>query len=67
MIEPDKRRAIFLLSQEGMGVREIARRLGVSRGAVRAIIRQRGALPTLRRKDKLRIDPEFLRKLHEGM
>ena len=41
MIEPEKRKAIYLLSQEGMGVREIARRLRVSRKAVRRIIRGR--------------------------
>ena len=34
MIEPDKRKAIFLLHQEGMSIREIARRLGVSRNTV---------------------------------
>lgn len=64
MIEPEKRKAIFLLSQEGMGAREIARRLGISRGAVRAIIRQRGSVPTATRKDKIHVDPELLRKLH---
>jgi len=31
MIATDKRKAIFLLHQEGMEVREIVRRLGVSR------------------------------------
>ena len=43
MIATDKRKAIFLLHQEGMAVREIARRLGLSRNTVRAIIRQEGA------------------------
>jgi transposase len=42
MIATDKRKAIFLLHQEGMEVREIARRLGVSRNTVRVIIRQGG-------------------------
>ena len=42
MIEPEKRKAIFLLSQEGMGAREIARRLGISRNTVREIIRDKG-------------------------
>lgn len=65
MIEPEKRKAIFLLSQEGMGAREIARRLGISRGAVRAIVRQRGAVPTATRKDKIHLDPELLRRLHK--
>ena len=45
MIETDKRKAIFLLHQEGMSVREIARRLGLSRNTVRAIIRQEGTTP----------------------
>ena len=45
MIEPEKRKAIYLLSQEGMGVREIARRLRVSRKTVRRIIRNGGEVP----------------------
>jgi hypothetical protein len=32
MIEADKRKAIFLLHQEGMGVRPIARQMRVSGG-----------------------------------
>lgn len=65
MIEADKRKAIFLLHQEGMSVREIARRLGVSRNSVRAVIRQKGAMPQRVRKDKIRMDPELLRRLYE--
>ena len=42
MIEPEKHKAIHLLSQEGMSVREISRRLRVSRKAVRRIIRHGG-------------------------
>ena len=64
MIEPDRRKAVFLLHQEGMSVREIARRLGLSRNAVRGIIQQKGATPHATRADKLRIDPELLRQLH---
>ena len=45
MIATDKRKAIFLLHQEGMPAREIARKLGVSRNTVRDIIRQGGVLP----------------------
>ena len=45
MIEPDKRKAIFLLHQGGMSIRAIARRLGVSRNSVRQIIQQNGAMP----------------------
>lgn len=64
MIEPEKRKAIFLLSQEGMGVREISRRLAVSRNVVRSIVRQGGELPVSSRKDKIRIDPELLQRLY---
>jgi transposase len=67
MIETDKRKAIFLLHQEGMEVREIARRLGVSRNAVRSIIRQQGAPPSPReRRDKQRLDEELLRRLYQA-
>ena len=38
MIDADKRKAVFLLHQEGMGGREIARRLGLGRNTVRRII-----------------------------
>ncbi len=66
MIATDKRKAIFLLHQEGMGVREIARRLGVSRYVVRTIIRQQGAPPSPReRSDKQRLDEELLRRLYQ--
>jgi len=64
MIEPEKRKAIFLLSEEGMGVREISRRLHVSRNTVRSIIADKGAAPVSTRKDKLRIDPELLTRLY---
>lgn len=64
MIEADKRKAVFLLHQEGMGVREIARRLGLSRNTVRAVIRQKGALPETVRRDKIRIDEELLGRLY---
>ena len=57
MIATDKRKAIFLLHQEGMPVREIARRLGVTRNAVRAIIAQEGATPHKVRADKKPLDP----------
>jgi transposase len=64
MIEPQKRKAIFLLHGEGMTAREISRRLNVSRNAVRSIIRQQGTVPVLRRKDRVRIDRELLQRLY---
>ena len=63
MIEPEKRKAIFLLHQEGMGMREIARRLAVSRTVVREIVRQGGEVPARVRRDKIHLDEELLRRL----
>jgi len=65
MIEADKRNAIFLLHQEGMSARQIARRLGIARNSVRDIIAQHGQMPQGIRKDKQVIDPQLLRTLHE--
>ena len=65
MIETDKRKAVFLLHQEGMSVREITRRLGLSRNTVRAIIAGKGVMPVRPRRDKQQIDPQLLRSLHE--
>ena len=42
MIGPDKRKAIVILHEEGMSLREISRRLKVSRKTVRDIIHHGG-------------------------
>jgi transposase len=63
MIEPDKRKAIFLLHQEGMPLREISRRLGLSRNSVRRVIAQEGRTPA--RSFTPSIDPVLLRQLHQ--
>ncbi|MFB3902902.1 MAG: helix-turn-helix domain-containing protein [Acidobacteriota bacterium] len=65
MIAADKRKAVFLLHQEGMALGEIARRLGLSRNTVREIIRQQGVPPQTVRKDKIRLDPELLARLYQ--
>ena len=65
MIEADKRKAIFLLHQEGMPLREIARRLRVSRNTVGVIIAQGGQLPKLVRSAKQKIDSQLLERLYE--
>jgi transposase len=65
MIDPEKRKAIFLLHQEGMGQREIARRFEVSRNTVRQIIAEEGVMPEVVRRDKVQIDRELLEKLYE--
>src|SRR5258708_2532573 len=64
MIATDKRKAIFLLHQEGMQAREIARKLGVSRNTVRSIIGQGGERSRRVRRDKQPLDEELLRRLY---
>jgi len=64
MIEADKRRAIYLLHEEGMLLREISRRMGISPNTVQAIIEQKGEMPHTARKDKILIEPELLRRLY---
>jgi transposase len=66
MIEPDKRKAIFLLHEEGMPVRQIVRRLHVARNTVRSVIATKGAVPDTVRKDKIRIEPELLEHLYDA-
>jgi len=63
MIEADTRKAIYLLHQQGMGYRKIARDLGISRNTVRRIIAQQGATPVIHRK-KQHIDKQLLRDLY---
>ena len=65
MIATDKRKAIYLLHLEGMKPAEIARRLGVSRNTVGAIIAQKGEPLPPRRAVKLDIDVELLRRLYQ--
>ncbi len=64
MIEPQKRKAIFLLHKDGMGIKDISRRLEVSRNTVRTIVKQQGNEPDLVREDKIIIEPHLLRKLY---
>jgi hypothetical protein len=64
MIDPDKRNAVFQLHEAGMPLREISRRLHLSRNTVRSIVRHRGKMPGTERKDKIHIDPDLLRRLH---
>jgi len=65
MIEVDKRRAIFLMHEEGMSTRGIHRCLGVSRNTVREIIAQQGQMPRITRKDKILINPDLLQRLYD--
>jgi DNA-binding transcriptional regulator LsrR (DeoR family) len=53
MIAADKRKAAFMLYQDGMTQRKIARRLRIARKTVRAIIKQEGMMPSIVRSDKI--------------
>ena len=64
MIDPDMRKAVFQLHTEGMPLREISRRLRISRNTVRAIIGQQGRMPPAAGKDKIPIDPDLLQRLY---
>jgi transposase len=64
MIDPEKRKAIYHLHEQGMSLRQIARQLGVSRNTVRGIIEQKGSMPESRRSDKTKMDEQLLRRLY---
>jgi len=65
MIAPDKRKAVFLLHQGGMSLRELSRRMRISRNAVRQVIVQQGAIPPSKRNEKQTLDPELLERLYK--
>jgi transposase len=65
MITADKRKAVFLLHQEGTSIRQISRQLRLSRNAVRRIIAQSGQMPQSTRGPSLILDPQLLRDLHQ--
>jgi len=64
MIDPDKRKAIYLLHQSGLSVRQIARRLGVSRNTVKEVVAQQGEPPQRAPVDPP-VDAQLLRSLYE--
>jgi len=64
MIDPDKCNAVYHLHQEGMAVREISRRLNLSRNTVRRIIKQQGVESRSPRKNKAQIDRALLERLY---
>ena len=65
MIDVDKRKAVFLLHQEGMGRNQIARQLRISPNTVQVIIEQKGQIPAHTRKDKIQVDPDLLQRLYQ--
>ncbi len=64
MIDSDKRQAIYSLYKEGMGVREISRRMNIAVNTVSAIIKQKGRMPDTTREDKIPINEPLLRELY---
>ncbi len=66
MIEPDKRKAIYFLHEEGKSVRQIARDFGISRNTVKSIIAQEGETksPDIVRSDAIEVDQELIKKLY---
>ena len=64
MIEADKRKAIYLLHKEGMGIREISRQMNVSTNTVSTIIDQGGELPQTTRSDKIVIDTDLVSRVY---
>jgi transposase len=55
---------VAALAASGMTIREIGRRLKISRNTVRAIIRQKGAAPRVERDDVIPLDAELLARLY---
>lgn len=64
MIGADKRKAIYFLHQEGMGIRAIARQMNVSTNTVSTIIGQGGELAQSTRSDKIDIDTELVGRVY---
>jgi transposase len=64
MIAADKRKAVYLLHQDGMSLHEIVRRLHLSRNTVRAMLKQKGEMPLGPRQDKIRVQEDLLRRLY---
>jgi len=65
MIDANKRKAIYLLHNEGMALRNISRQLRVSINTVRSIIEQKGELPETIRRNKIQLDPVLLKTLYQ--
>jgi len=64
MIDQEKRKAIYLLHKEGMGIRQICGQLKVNRNTVRSIIADKGGMPYTPRKDKIEVDEQLLKRLY---
>jgi transposase len=65
MIDADKCSAILALHQEGMGLRELSRRLRLGRNTVRRILRRQGRPPAPPRGARVQLEPERLQSLYK--
>jgi len=65
MIDPPMRNAIYQLHLAGVSQHQISRQLNISRHTAQQVIRLQGAMPRTVRRDKIDIDSELLRRLHE--
>jgi lambda repressor-like predicted transcriptional regulator len=65
MIDADKCSAILALHQEGMGLRDISRRLRLGRNTVRRILRRQGRPAAAPCTVRVQLDPERLRTLYQ--
>jgi len=65
MIDADTCSAILALHQEGMGLRELSRRLRLGRNTVRRILRRQGRPPPAPRGARVPLDPERLQALYQ--
>jgi transposase len=64
MLDPNKRKAVLLLHEEGMSLREMARRLHISRRTLRRIVEHPEQTAPRPRKRKVELDEELLRRLY---
>ncbi len=65
MIDADKSKAILALHQDGMGLRELSRRMRLGRNTVRRILRRQGRPPLAPCAAKVQLEPERLRVLYK--
>ena len=65
MIDPEKRKTVYLLHKSGFGVMKIARDLGIDKKTVKRIIDAKGEMPLSNRKDRIDLDHKQLKELFE--
>jgi len=64
MIDQEIRKAVIVLYDKGVSIRQISLQLEIDRKTVSNIIEKKGAMPDKIRGDKIEVDPELLRRLY---